>query len=244
MDQISFISSNVHVWLANLSIDDQVFNNFHQYLSPDERRRADHYAYTKDRRNYISSHGILRNIMACYLHCHPVDVAFMNSIDGKPALDLPEQPSGLEFNLSHSSGFAAIAVTQGLKVGIDIELVHLLPDMDLIAAYFFSDDERAALSKLPDEEKMAGFFRCWTRKEAYLKAIGRGLSIPLDSFDVSLAPGNPIRMHSNRIHPDEVSRWSFYTFIPEHGFSGALVIDSSQVRPNFRLWEPDAVNVG
>ncbi len=238
MDKDSFISSNVHVWLANLRIKDHVFAGPLQYLSLDERMRADQYVHSKDRWDYVSSRGILRDILARYMHCRAVEVAFYYSPNGKPGMGLPGQPAAFEFNLSHSSGLLAVAVTQGVKVGVDIELVRSIPDMDLIATHSFSQWEQNELSVLPSEEKSSGFFRCWTRKEAYLKATGNGLSIPLSSFDVSLEPDNPICMHSNRFDPNEVPRWSFYTFIPVHGFIGALVIESPQVRPSFRIWEP------
>ncbi len=238
MEQDLFGSSNVHVWLASLRIKDHVFDHIQQFLSPDERIRADQYMHSTVRRTYVSTRGILRDILARYMNCHAVDVTFNYSPEGKPAISLAEQPAGLEFNLSHSSGFLAVAVAQGLKVGVDIERLRRVPDMDLISARFFSKNERGAISGLPDEDKPDGFFRCWTRKEAYLKATGNGLSIPLDSFEVSVEPDNPIHMRSNRIDPNEVTRWSFFSFIPEDGFIGALVIESPQVRPSFRRWEP------
>ncbi len=240
MNQGSFIADEVHVWLANLDLNDHVFDDLIRSLSPDEGRRADRYVYQKDRRDYISSRGILRNILGRYMHCEAADVTIDYSFDGKPTLGLSMQSAGLEFNLSHSSGYLAVAVTQGVKVGVDIERMRTIPDMDLIATHSFSQYEQNELSLLPSEEKSSGFFRCWTRKEAYLKATGNGLSIPLDSFDVSLEPDNPIRMRSNRFDPNEVSRWSFFTFIPNQGFIGALVIESPQVRPYFRGWELSA----
>ena len=122
---------------------------------------------------------------------------------------------------------------------MDIESVKPLPDMELVASHSFSEYERGVLSRLNDEEKIQGFYRCCTRKEAYLKAVGSGLSIPLDSFDVSLSADNPIRMLDNRLDANQISNWSFYTFTPFPGFIGALVIEAQEVMPAFIQWSPD-----
>lgn len=243
MNQASFRSHNLHLWSASLNVADQIYEELEQYLSPDERRRADQFVFSQDHRNFVAARGILRSILARYLNCQPGNIFFNYSTDGKPALGSPELAKRLEFNLSHSSGFLVVAVTQGLKVGVDIELLRQMPDMNLIASHSFSECEQKAFSRLPVEETLPGFFGCWTRKEAYLKAIGDGLSIPLDSFDVSLSPENPISMLSNRINPDAVSGWSFFTFVPSQGFIGAVVIEGQTVTPYFMQWEAGEVRL-
>lgn len=236
-DPQSFYSNNVHLWSTSLNVIDRVYDVLKRGLSSDEWKRANRFIFEQDRRNFIVARGILRDILSQYLHCQPADVLFHYETNGKPGLSLTEASIRLEFNLSHSSGFLVMAITSGKRVGVDVELIRPLPDLNLIASHSFSEYEQNMLSSLTEEEKQLGFFRCWTRKEAYLKARGSGLSIPLDSFDMSLSADNPIGMLSNRLDPDEVSRWSFYTFVPFQGFIGALAIEGQAVAPCFRQWK-------
>jgi 4'-phosphopantetheinyl transferase len=233
----SFHLRDVHLWLASLNVTDQVFDALNQGLSSDEWERADRFLFERDRRNFIVGRGILRDILTRYLDCQPGDIRFDYEPHGKPGLRSMGTSPGLEFNLSHSSGFFVLAVAFGRQVGVDIERVRPLPDLDQMASDSFSEHERNALSALTPEDMLLGFFRCWTRKEAYLKARGDGLSIALDAFDMSLAPDNPIHMLSNRLDHNEVSRWSFYTFTPEQGFIGALAIEGQGTTPVFRHWQ-------
>lgn len=228
---------DVHLWLASINVTDQAFDALSQDLSSDEWERANQFVFERDQRNFVVSRGLLRDILARYLDCQPGDIRFDYTPHGKPRLRSTGTSLGVEFNLSHSSGFFVLAVSLGRRVGVDIERIRPLPDLDQMASSSFSANERMALSVLAPEDKIPGFFRCWTRKEAYLKARGDGLSIALDSFDMSLAPDNPIVMLSNRLDPDEITRWSFYTFIPKPGFVGALAIEGQAVKPYFRQWK-------
>lgn len=236
MYEQSIHSGDVHLWSAPLNVTDQVYERLSQSLTPDEWERADRFVFKRDRRNFIVARGILRDILAGYLDCQPMDIRLQYEPYGKPRIRYEGAPASLEFNLSHSSATLALVVSFGRQVGVDIERVRPLPDLDQVASSSFSDYERNALSALTPEEKLPGFFRCWTRKEAYLKARGDGLSIPLEAFDMSLAADNPIGMLSNRLDPSEVSRWSFFTFTPEQGFIGALAIEGQGVKPILRRW--------
>lgn len=233
--------NNVHVWLASLHVTGHVFDVLHRNLSHDEEQRAGRFVFARDRDNFIVARGILRDILAKYLGRQPEEIHFVCEPYGKPGIRHTETFGQIEFNLSHSSGLLVLAVADGKKVGIDVERVRSLPDMEQIASHAFSAHEQKVLSTLAGEEKLRGFFRCWTRKEAYLKARGDGLLVPLDTFDMSLAPDNPIRMLSNRLDPHEVSRWSFHTFLPEQGFIGALAMQCQEVAPNFKRWTPAEV---
>lgn len=236
MNKIFSNRSNVHLWSASLDVRDRVKDALSQSLSLDEWKRANDFVLEKDRRNFIVARGILRDILAGYLHCHSRQIRFHYLPHGKPELLLSEASVRFEFNLSHSSGLLVLAVSVGRKVGVDVERVRRLPNLDQIASNSFSNYEQTELSDLSGEDKLLGFFRCWTRKEAYLKARGDGLLIPLDKFDMSLAPDNPIGMLFNRLDPNEVSRWSFYTFIPEQGFIGALAMEGQGAAPEFKRW--------
>lgn len=234
----NFPQNTVHLWSASLSVSDQIYNFLSQGLSSDEWRRADHFVFEQDRRNFIVARGVLRDVLAKYLDRQPKEIIFDYEPYGKPKISHTETATPVEFNLSHSSGLFVLAVADGKKVGIDVERVRSLPDLEQIVSHAFSSYEQNELSKLRGEEKYRGFFRCWTRKEAYLKARGDGLLVPLDTFDMSLAADNPIHMLSNRLDPHEVSRWSFYTFLPEQGFIGALAMQGQEVVPNFKRWTP------
>lgn len=130
----------------------------------------------------------------------------------------------MQFNLSHSGEMALVAVTRLGAVGVDVEQVRPLDDMMGIAGQFFAPGERARLAEMPSPHRQRAFFDCWTRKEAYIKGIGLGLSRPLDQFEVAFAPGEPARLLSVAPDPDDVARWSLYGFNPASGYAAALAV--------------------
>jgi 4'-phosphopantetheinyl transferase len=177
----------VHVYSARLEPDSARLACLNEGLAPEEHERAARFHFPIHRRHFIACRGMLREILAGYLEMVPAAVRFSYNAYGKPAV----LDSGLRFNLSHSGGWALFAVTEGREVGIDIERIEARVAQEQIPERFFSSCEVAQLRALPLEQQTDAFFRCWTRKEAYIKARGLGLSLPLDSFDVSLAPGEP-----------------------------------------------------
>src|SRR5262249_6058087 len=146
------------------------------------------------RGRFIVGRATLRAILGRYLARRPSELAFRYGEFGKPDLDVPQGADAIRFNMAHSHGRAALAVAVGRELGIDLEQERPIHDADRIVARFFSAAECRVYAGLPDDQKPAAFFRGWTRKEAYLKATGLGLALPLDSFDVSLAPGDPPRL--------------------------------------------------
>jgi len=204
-------------------------------MTDDERERAARYRFERDRARYIVARGTLRAILGRYLGVAPADVRFMYGPHGKPALAL-EHDTDLSFNLSHAGGAALYAVTRGRRVGVDLEQV--LPDnTDLgVAARFFSPREVDMLRALPPQVRHEAFFRCWTRKEAYVKARGDGLSLDLTSFDVSLAPGEPPALLATRPDPREAARWSLHDVDAGPGYAAALAVEGRDVRVTYRDW--------
>ena len=182
-------------------------------LSAEERSRAGQFRFERDRRRYTARRGILRELIGSYLACDPAAVAFVHNAYGKPAL----AQGDLRFNLSHSHGVALYAFCQGADVGCDIERRDAKFAAEQIPERFFSREEVRVLRSLPVHEQTQGFFNCWTRKEAYIKAVGRGLSIDLDSFDVSLAPDEPAALRRG------CEGWSVQSFAPMPGFQAAVV---------------------
>lgn len=218
-------SDEVHVWQAVLNRPlSQVQSLFH-ILAVDERARAEQFVFQRDREHFIVAHGVLRAILSCYLHSTPEQVSFRYSSYGKPSLSEESGDDTLRFNLSHSHGLALYAVTRGREVGIDLERIRPEVEVEQIARRFFSRREVATLLALPKTLQREAFFLCWTRKEAYIKARGEGLSLPLDQFDVSLIPGEPAILLHTQGDPHEAHRWSLQELTVAAGYAAALAVE-------------------
>jgi 4'-phosphopantetheinyl transferase len=179
--------TEIHVWHRSLSISAGEREALFALLAPDERERAARFRFEKDRDAFIAGRGWLRTLLGRYLRTDARGIHFILGKHGKPAIHgVP-----IHFNLSHSGALAACAVTRDQEVGIDIEWIRPMHDLESIARRFFHPEECRKLLALSEEERASAFFRCWTRKEAYIKALGEGLSAPLESFEVTLAPGEP-----------------------------------------------------
>lgn len=198
-----------------------------EILSPDERERADRFRFPRLRSDFALSRALLRILLARHTGRAPLDITFRYGPQGKPSLE-PEQ--GIRFNLAHSGGLAVYAFTRDRDVGIDIEQARPMPDLEQIASRFFSTAEYLDLTALHGAERTSAFFDCWVRKEAYIKAVGGGLSIPLDSFRVSLAPARRAALLEVTDAPAEAPEWSLLAFSPEPGYHGAIAIRERQPR--------------
>jgi 4'-phosphopantetheinyl transferase len=202
-------------------------------LSPDERQRAERFHFEKDRGEFIAGRALLRTLLGRYLQREPSQLRFHYGASGKPRLAGEE--SALRFNLSHSHGLALYAFSRRREIGIDVEQIRSNADAEKIAGRFFSAQEVAVLRSLPEREKEKAFFDCWTRKEAYVKAKGDGLTAPLDGFSVSLSPGDPAALLDVRDDAAEVSRWSLRELDPGPGYAGAIVAEGNDWR--LKCWE-------
>lgn len=221
-------TNQVDIWLINLVNSVGQSDRTQQcrcLLSPDELERADRFYFEKDRRHFTLARAAMREILGRYLGLTARDLCFSYGPKGKPELAGRLEETGIRFNLSHSSGLALLAVTQGLTVGVDIEWIkHDFATND-IAEKFFSATEVHALRSLPAGQQTEAFFSCWTRKEAYIKALGEGLSVPLESFTVAFAPGVPAALLQVRVAPTEVERWSMYNIEVSESYKAALVVE-------------------
>jgi 4'-phosphopantetheinyl transferase len=220
-------NEEVHVWRAKLDLQSSCVQSLIQILSADERTRAERFYFQKDRERFIVARGLLRVILGRYTNMEPSQLQFCYNPYGKPDLANESGGNGLCFNLSHSDGLALYAITRGRQIGVDIERIR--PDLagDQIAERFFSPREVKALRSLPPSLQPVGFFNCWTRKEAYIKARGKGLTLPLDQFDVSLVPGEQAVLLGVSGDPEESSRWSLLDFLPGTGYAAALAVEGS-----------------
>lgn len=216
---------NIHVWWASLSVFKQVADALSEVLSQDEHERAARFVFTRDRERFIVARAMLRNTLSHYLDQRPQDINFRYGPHGKPCLSSKSNAVRLEFNLTYSRDLALCAVSYERRVGIDVEYLRPITNLRKFASVAFSRAEQIELASLADEQRVLGFFNCWTRKEAYVKARGDGLLMPLDMFDVSLTPGAPAALLGSRLDPSDIDRWLFYTVTPVEGYIGALVVE-------------------
>lgn len=222
---LTLSSQHVHIWRASLDLPQLHIQHLQQSLTADELSRAARLYFEKDRQHFIAARGLLRTILSRYLDYQPDQLRFCYNHYGKPDLASISGWEMLSFNLSHSHGLALYAITRNRKIGIDLEYMRPNVIGERIAERFFSPREVASLHALPTYLQQEAFFDCWTRKEAYIKAQGKGLSLPLDQFDVSLAPGEPAELLATRDDPQEASRWSLKELHPGTNYRAALAVE-------------------
>jgi len=219
----------IHVWRVRLDPPAERVEALGRALSEEEWERARRFRFDKHRRQYVVGRGALRTLLGAYLGLPPEAVRFTYGPRGKPFLASPLDTSvdarGLHFNLSNSDEMALVGFVRGRELGVDVEFLRQMNDCEEIAERFFSESERRMLRTIPFPVKQEAFFNCWTRKEAYLKAVGEGLAAPLDSFDVTLAPGEPPRMLTLKGDAVEAARWFFHHLRPAEDYIGSLAIE-------------------
>jgi 4'-phosphopantetheinyl transferase len=228
--QTSFYLSEaeIHVWRVPLHLSEHEREEMEPWLSQDELQRGARFVFERDRFRFLACRGRLRAILAGYLDIQPREVRFLYGPHGKPALELP--PNGpLFFNVSHSEDLALVAVRRGGEIGVDLERLRPIAEAEAIARRYFTPREHAALAAAAPEEKTSAFFRCWTRKEALLKAMGVGIGFPLDSLEVNLEPDVPPRLLS---FPGQAlagaDAWRLFHLEPHSEFVGALAAQCAQ----------------
>jgi 4'-phosphopantetheinyl transferase len=227
--------NEVHVWRVPLEMSASNIEHLQHVLANKEIARARRFYFEKDRRNWIVAHALLRSILGQYLKCDPRKLRFTTNSYGKPLIVTPLAGNRLHFNLSHSGDLALYAFAYEREVGVDVEQMRSGIDYRELATHYFSVRECTALDALPADLQEEAFFLCWTRKEAYIKARGKGLSLPLDQFDVSLAPDEPPRLLGSREEPRVAERWSLYALFPGRGYAGSLAIEGSGWQ--LRCWQ-------
>ena len=227
-------NDEVHVWRATLDLPLARVASFEQTLAADERTRAGQFHFQKDRRHFIVARGLLRMILGRYLGQDPRTLRFCSNAYGKPGL-APEcgGDATLSFNVSHAGALALYAVTRNRAVGIDLEDIRMDVECDSISEHFFSPRERRLLRAIPSAQRPEAFFHCWTRKEAYVKARGLGLSIALDQFDVSVSLAEPAALLETREEGQESSHWSLHDLPVGEGYVAALAVEGD---PQLLFW--------
>jgi len=220
----------VDFWRVSLQRTAVETRRFWHILSAAEQERAAKFYFEKDRQAFVVGRGMLRLLLGRYLALDPRAVAFEYGEFGKPTLGSATE---LQFNVSHSQGKMLLGFCWETAVGVDIEQIRTYQAMSDIAHRYFSAVEYAQFLTVSPEQVPEAFFNCWTRKEAYIKAIGEGLSCPLDEFDVSLLPGEPARLIRIRGSEAAAAAWTLFSFTPFAGYRGAAVIAGRDWQPAF-----------
>ena len=211
-------TGTIHLWLIPVEGTRNALERHERLLSPEERDRSSAFRFAEDASRYILSHGALRLLYGGYTGIRPERVRLTASAYGKPFVRPGREDRPLSFNLSHSGGFALCAFSRDGEVGVDIERVRAFSDLRSLADFVLHPEEAGALASLPEPEHLAGFFELWTKKEAFVKALGKGLSHPPNSFSV------PLGASSGTVRCAEAEgSWGFQAFRPATGYAAAVV---------------------
>ena len=233
----SHLSANeIHIWRVSLHPPSSLFPTLWSMLDQKEQQRAQRFKFTKHQDAFVSARSALRIILSRYLNLAPENLKIDVEPHGKPYLLAPSVSPPLSFNIAHSESLALLAVSLNRQVGIDLEHhrsnVHYVSLLNRICSL----QEKSSLSTLLPEQQKSAFFSCWTRKEAYVKALGKGLLVPLSSITVSLLPGEPATLIHVDGKKEESLRWSMCTLYPGPEYSGALVGEGQDWKPCFWQW--------
>jgi 4'-phosphopantetheinyl transferase len=220
---LALLENEVHIVRIQLTAVAAEESRWQEVLTTDERERADRFHFEIDRRNFTACRALLRVFLGAFLQQPPPTLRFSYSAHGKPELAGLDTPDKLRFNVSHSGGLALLGFVRGRRIGIDVEAFRRDADRAAIVRRFFSSAEQQAIAALPEPEQEAAFFACWTRKEAFIKAKGDGLSLPLAQFDVSVGADGALL--ATRPHAGEVALWRLRSLQPGAGFAAAVAVE-------------------
>jgi 4'-phosphopantetheinyl transferase len=227
-----------HVWSAALDIGTDTLKACRALLSKEENDRASRYYFEQDTVHYIAARGFLRSLLAQHLSANPEQIIFDYGLHGKPILTQEYNLQALNFNLSHSGGIALCAISYKRNVGIDIERKRHIKDWKDVAQSCLAKEELETLIALPKEECSTGFLKLWTQKEAYIKALGQGLSYPLQQFCIHNKSGEASIVVYDRHDPQQQGRWEFHDIHITNDHIATLVVEGAgtQVQLNTWLW--------
>jgi 4'-phosphopantetheinyl transferase len=218
--QKNFSKNSVDIWSICLEQPKEITLDLRQILAPDELDRADRFYFDKDRNHFTVARAGLRKLLGEYLDLDPKSIKFSYEKKGKPFLE----NNKLCFNLSHSKDLALCAITYDRTLGVDVEYLREMKDAEQIAKRFFSSRESSLFCSLPKENQRLAFFRCWTRKEAFVKALGDGISYGLDNFDVTFTSDKEADLIRVLSDPLEANRWKLKELLPAEDYVGAIIV--------------------
>ena len=223
--------NDIHLWwIDERYTHGQSQQRLLQFLSNDEIKRANRYMNQEIRNRFIFFRGTLRIILSKYINSTADKIKFRYLRFGKPELDNQHplfQQNGLQFNMSHSGHKAVVGINPGRKIGVDLEQEKPMQHMDVIARNYFSALEYKNYDELEGNKRQQAFYTCWTRKEAYLKATGRGFDIPMNKFSVSPLPDESRLLIENEVYPKDINRWELIQISPEPDMTTAIVFQAN-----------------
>jgi 4'-phosphopantetheinyl transferase len=232
---VALPSNEVHVWRAKLYQSDPLVDELSSVLSPDEKERANRFQYDRDKTRFIACRAILRIILSRYSGVNATHLEFEYGTHGKPSLKRrTDIKAPLRFSSSRSDSLSLFAVTLNREIGIDTEHIRPVSDRDEIVDRYFTTRERIIYRLLAPDQKQSAFFNAWTRKEAYLKAIGVGLNQPLRTVEVSLEPGEPARLLRVEGNARQAAAWSLYELSLDTDHAGVVAVKGCC---GLRLWK-------
>ena len=232
-----FSKDQVDIWTISLVQSEMVINNLFWLLSDEEKEKLIRFHFPQDRHRFIICHGAVRQIVSQYLAVEPDQVIFYENQFGKPIFRNELGEIAIQFNLSHSEDLAVLALTPIRNIGVDIEFIHPFTDYLKLAATYFSPEEIVYIDSLSENIKLNAFYKLWTRKEAFLKAIGKGLSFPLNDFSMMGPPSFEFRKVKLSWRSALAGYWYFIDLQIEEGYSSTLVIEGDKVSVlKFHQW--------
>jgi 4'-phosphopantetheinyl transferase len=236
-------SNEIHLWCRSLiNLDPEALEGFKNILSEDEHIRASKFIAEKDRAKFIQARGILRSVLAFYLKIDPKEVEFEYTRHRKPVLSFNSEEN-IQFNLSHAEDIVLIGIVRDFEIGVDVESLSHCRESEIdIIKEFCSPQEISLLQKVSQPQKLEAFLNCWTRKEAYLKALGRGLDDSLQDIHVTFQPGEPPRFLSIGENTQEASHWFLQGLQPATGYIGAVACRQRGLRLATWHWPDNGLN--
>ncbi len=219
------LTSEVHIWRSRVDLPHRQVQALSSVLSREEKSKAHRFVFDRDRARYIVSHGVLRQVLSGYLSVEPHQLTFRAREAGRPELSGEFEGSAVRFNLSHSRNMALLAFTRVLEVGVDIEFMAPLPNVEALAAKHFSEKELKRLRSSPRQQKMEVFYSCWTRREACLKASGDGFRVPMKTVEVFSAPKDTLGSVPADNDPNELKLFKLVTLYPEANYISAIAAE-------------------
>lgn len=239
-EPLTLQQNDVHIWRVSLATSEAEIGRMHTTLSEEEQQRAARFRFAIHQQRFVVARGVLRALLGRYLDIDSRDIQFHTTQYGKPYIKQLLHNSELCFNVSHSHEMALMAFTRDRRIGIDIEYRRTIVDIDSIARHFFASAEVKTLLELSPQIQPIAFLNCWTRKEAYIKGLGEGLSHPLHTFTVTLAPGERARLVSDNTDPTAPDRWHFTSFVAHPDYQSAVAVESNSLTDrehNLSYWQ-------
>ncbi len=226
-----------HLWIASLSSSKVEISQLESILSNDERERAHRFKKSVYAERYTAARGLLRVLLGAYLELEPRSIRFTYDALGKPHLAHEAPPLSLNFNVSHSDELALFGFVREYRIGVDLERIDSEVDFGDLVERYFSVNEIQKLRALPPGERQEAFYRGWTRKEAYLKARGEGLSYPLERVEVSLAANEPAMILRADDDPFAAERWTIQSLSPAPGYIGTAAVEATNLSFGYFKWD-------